>query len=461
VQAPARRARPSAGSPNFLGSLPLVALGILLGTQCIIAAVSAISHQSAFSEYLNQARRCVELGDCPSRGGRAGGLPLFHGASWIRLLAYSLRTGHDLTQVQSIVLGTWILSVPITFWLVRRYLGLRAAVLALGLYFPVILASSDVKTLTYENLVPLTLAVYYGSLCLFIEFRRPAWAAVGSVALAAAVSAELGSIVMVPFHVVVVGVTAPRRMRAVAATILAFAIPYCWDSTDAAREILRQLPTIPFAVCLLISAGALTIAASLFARLLRAARSVRERLRAVMTAALIYVTGTVWLGCLFLLDGWPQPRFFLPAGFALLWLLAERMASALAAILRQVPRRAAGSPAPPLWPAVTIGLCAAVMAAGDIILLSAHGTTQAFTLAEAERLVAKLYGAGYTYPQILASLQGPAADDLMPLLSERDPNMFREPVRLVDPEFSLLLIKAPNTVVPRTRNVVTAVPIDG
>jgi hypothetical protein len=206
---------PSSPPDTLTGRLPLVALAILLGAQCIIGAASAISHQAPFSEYLEQARRCVELNDCPSRGGAAGLPFLFHGASWIRLLSYSLRSGADLTHVQSIVLGLWILSIPIVFLLFYRYLGLGAAALAVGLYFPVILVGTDIQFLTYTNLLPLPFAIYYASIAAFVESRNSVFAAIASVALAAAISAELGSIVMLPFHFVLVALVEPVQVVAV------------------------------------------------------------------------------------------------------------------------------------------------------------------------------------------------------------------------------------------------------
>src|SRR6059058_2816154 len=82
-----------------------ILLASVLGSQCIVATVSAVSHQIPSSEYLTQSRRCVELNDCPSRGGRSGLRSLFHGAACIRLLAYSLRAGTDQTPIQFLILA--------------------------------------------------------------------------------------------------------------------------------------------------------------------------------------------------------------------------------------------------------------------------------------------------------------------------------------------------------------------
>jgi len=479
-----------------------VAVAILFGVVSVIAAAAASSNQLPFSEYLEQARRCVELDDCPSRGGRTGGLPLFHGASWIRLLSYSLRTGHDLTQVQSIVLALWVLSIPTTFFFLRRYLGLRAATLALGLYFPVILVGTNIPFLTYTNLLPLPLAVYYASVALFVEFRRTVFAAIAAVALAAAVSAELGSIVMLPFHLLLVLLTAERRVFAVGVVSLSFAIPFCLDSMDSAREIARQIPTVRFAVGLAISGGIVALVARVRPGAWLAPMSAPDRVRAVMTAALVYATWTIWLACLILKNAPLTPWYFLPASFPFLFLLADRMGTldarpaivvaaleglsllllafardglallqlpvvlivtvfGIATTMRQVSRRRDRMPRS-VWPAVAISACAIVLATGDVVARFKRGGAQALTLPEVERLVPKLYSAGYSYPELLGSLQGPAADDLMALLTARNPTAFTaapQPLSGEDP--SLLVVKVPNAAIPQTQGVIAAVPIDG
>src|SRR5262249_31140624 len=152
--------------------------------------------------------------------------------------------------------------------------------------------------------------------------------------------------------------------------------------------------------------------------------SMPDRLRAMMTGALIYATATIWLANLVLLHGVPSPRYLLPASFPFLYLVADRMRNlaprttimlggleslallllafaphallilqiavevivtlyALATIARQTVRRStAVVPARSLWPAVTICLCAILLAGGDIILLSKRGAAQTLTLAE-------------------------------------------------------------------------------
>lgn len=484
--------------------LSWIALASGLGALTAVAAVTSIARQSPFSEYLAQARRCVELNDCPSLGGRTGALPLFHGAVWNRLLSYSLRAGGDQTPVQDIILGSWLLSIPFAFFFLQRYAGLRGAALGLGLYFPVVLVGTDITNFTYTNLLPLPWVVYFAGMALLVEFRAIVFGAIASVALAAAVSAELGSIVMVPFHLLLPALACRRPAVAAAACGLAFAIPFSVESTDAAIEIARQVPTARFAVGLALSGGVIALAARFLPRsVFSADTAVTDRVHTVMTAALVYATVTMFVTCLLLMEAFPAPRYFLPASVPFLCLIAARMGAlgvpatiAVAAlesaalvllpaaphamkvlqvaVLAVVTMYAAGtivalvrrgrgaSPARFLWAPIAICLCAIALAATDRVALAKRGAPQSFTMAEAERVVAKLYGGGHTYVGLLASLHGPAVDELMSLLAERDPDLFREPapaLRSGDGS-SLLLLKVPNTAIARTEGIVAAVPVD-
>src|SRR5262249_25150701 len=58
-------------------------------------------------------------------------------------------------------------------------------------------------------------------------------------------------------------------------------------------------------------------------------------------------------------------------------------------------------------------------------------------------------GAGYTYPELVGSLQGPAADDLLPLLTDRDPALFEDATgTLTRQPFTLLVLKPPSALRP-------------
>lgn len=487
---------------NLERPLPWVLLALVFAGLCAMGAVAAISEQTPFSEYLNQARRCVELNDCPSLGGATGALPLFHGTSWIRLLSYSLRNGYALTRVQHIVLALMLLSIPTTFFFLQRYLGLRAATLGLGLYFPIILVGTDITILTYNNLTPLPLALYYGAIALFIETGAVGFGAFASIVLVAAVSAELGNIVMVPFHLALVAVAAPRPFIAVPVCALFLAVPFYLESADAAWAIIGQMLTLRFAAGFAFCVVLLPFLVRLRPHLGPApSLPVADRLRVVMTAALLYATATIWLGNVFLINAVPAPRYFTPAGFPFMYLIAEglgclapgRMALvvvleaitlvmlprapyalgvaqvpilvvvtlyALGTIVRSVRSGAIRlPPRPTLWPVLATCFCGIAISAVAVFAATKRGEVQSLTLAEVEGLVSKLYGGGYTYSQLLGSLQGPAADDMMPLLTERDPLSFSDTrVSVGDPDFSLLVIKAPTAAIARTRGVIAAVP---
>jgi len=88
-------AAPSVGpSDSFHSNGWLVLLTIGLAIQFIVAAAAMVSHQLADSntaDLIEIARACNETNQC-TKGG-AGRLGLFSGASWERLLAFSLRSG--------------------------------------------------------------------------------------------------------------------------------------------------------------------------------------------------------------------------------------------------------------------------------------------------------------------------------------------------------------------------------
>jgi hypothetical protein len=488
-------------SPWPTSRVGIAILGMLLGVLTVTCAASAVSSQIPFSEYLEQARRCVELNDCPSRGGHAGiaALPLHHGTIWLRLLAHSLRTGSGLIWVQHVVLGLWILAIPITFLFLKRYLGLGAAVLAIGLYLPVILTGTEIRILDYTDLTPLPLALFYACLALWVESGRIAFAAGASVALAVAVSAELGFIVLLPLALCVVGFGRRRATLAVAVSVLSFAIPYCWDSLDAAREIVGQMLTIRVAVAALLCGGAVALVGRSYVRpRLSPELLPLDRVRALMVMALIYTTAAVWITCALAQHGVPSPRYLLPASFPFLFLIAERMTrlQPQAMILLGVVEGVAllllslapesldvlqvavaiivtlfalgtlrnewfGKRSAPLWPCVAVCVCAIAISIGGLTVRIKRGPSQTFTLAEVERLIPKLYASGIAYPELLGSLQGPAADDLAALLTARDPKLFSEPAPpLAAPDFTLLALKVPDAAMPAGQDVIAAVAVD-
>src|SRR6185436_13594083 len=57
----------------------------------------------------------------------------------------------------------------------------------------------------------------------------------------------------------------------------------------------------------------------------------------------------------------------------------------------------------------------------DATGLLACSNAHDWTVYESERVASSLYDAGFRYPEIVASIQGPATDSLMPLIAARDP----------------------------------------
>ena len=82
-------------SEKSLGDGWLLLVAMVLATQFIFAAATAVSHQLAdgnSADLIEIARECSEAQECATKGG-AGRLGLFSGASWERLrdLAYDRR----------------------------------------------------------------------------------------------------------------------------------------------------------------------------------------------------------------------------------------------------------------------------------------------------------------------------------------------------------------------------------
>src|SRR5262249_51353189 len=207
----------------------------------------------------------------------------------------------------------------------KRHIGVRSAALAVGLYFPIVVVGCDITDLTYTNLLPLEFAIYYASLSIAVERGSALFGAVGGATLAAAVSAELASITMAPFHVLLMARTARRPLLAGALAFLSFAVPLGLESTDAVRLILEHAFSVVFLGSLAIGLAVIAVATGWFRP--RASAGAAERARAARVTALVYTTLTVWLVFVGFAGGWPAPRYFQPAVFPFLYLAGERMGS--------------------------------------------------------------------------------------------------------------------------------------
>src|SRR5262249_30073805 len=160
--------------------------------------------------------------------------------------------------------------------------------LVLGLYLPLALTVSDVRSLDNPNLLPLPLALYFASIVLYTESRHAALSIVAAVALAAGVSADLIGLILVPFHLALVAVRARRPVGAVAASSLVLALALWLDSPETLGAIVERLLALPAGIVL-------GIAAVLVASAIRSLRrrgaletmSTRVRTRTVTAAMLV------------------------------------------------------------------------------------------------------------------------------------------------------------------------------
>jgi hypothetical protein len=486
-------------------SVWLVVLAVVLGVQFILGATASRSYQIAeanTADLVEIARGCVETDHC--LGGGAGRLGVFNGAAWVQLLAHAVRRGADLTYVQSIIFGLLLLSAVVTFWTTAHYLGWRAAALGLGLYLPIVLAAGEFASLDNTNLFPLPTAVYYAALLLFVELRNTIFVIVASLALAAVASAYILFLVLVPFHFGLVALWARRPAFAVAASALSMAlILFTFNSIGAAGTLGQRLLVVPATSGLLIGGAVvvLVLAVRVLPRVdVLTSLPTPVRVRVVMTAALIYSTGVVWLACgIFGLHLPPEARYLEPAIFPLLFLAAEatqklERSGLIAFVALEIfagvllvfaPQAALMGRAPLV---VIVTLCTLGMAAVTIIrrgvdaavrspavavillcfalgvalpgIVPCRGACMGLALPPAERVVSSLYSARYTYPQLFHALHGPAADTLLALLAAHDPNLFGSPAYLADEDYSLLVMKVPRAAVARTRGLVVAFDVE-
>ena len=482
----------------------LLVVAILLAIQFIFAAATAVSHQLADSnsaDLIEIARECSEAKECATKGG-AGRLGLFSGASWERLVAFSLRRG-GLGQLQFIQLGMLIVSMAITFVILRRYLGTRTAVVSLGVYLPLVFCVSEFRTLDAPNAIPLPAILYWGGILLFLEFRAAIFAVLASFALAACATIYILFLVVVPFHLGIVALWARRPLLGVAASCVAFVIPFCLDSLDAARAAAQSLFRPSAGAVAMAVGGALFVLAVRRLRRndLLGSMSQVARIGTVMTGALLYLTLTAWVASVFFrLPVPPESRYFAPASFPLLFVSSASIPAlgrrafvvligveAVALLLLPFAPEAPLSGRGPLVLIMTaFALTAAVSATirrgmllpprssfGIVLLVAfAVGVTvpdffkpsraekHAFVLWEGERIVSALYGKGYTYPEVFGSLEGPAANTVLALAASLDPDLFGKPAFPVEPDFSLLLLKVPLTGAAQTKGVIAAIPVD-
>lgn len=451
------------------------------------------------TDFLLSARACVEEGACPSRGQHASAGGLSHGAFWTRMLRGTLRAGLDLTALQVIFLVSFVASGAILFVTVRRFLSLEAATIALALYLPLMFLGSNMPSLLCTSLLPLGLAIYFAGSARCIEKGTALPAAVASLGLALSISADLAAIVMVPFQLVAVAVVAERPLSAVIVSAVSLIIPYALDSWDAFLELVAFV-SWPLAFVGVVGAT-LAFWAAWRLREPAASLSPLDRLRAFSQLSVCYSLVAGLLG--HLVYGNPGPWYYAPAYIPLvvlaadaaqgigtsrtLWFLGASLLGALCLALApnayligmvailvgftlasvvciiSIARwRMAGSRTPYTFGrSVTCAVILLLLPIGaslpDATGLLACSNAQDLTVYESERIASLLYDSGFRYPEIVGSIEGPAADTLMPLIAARDPAR-TVPSEVVDTGWSLLALKAPQETVSKTKGVVAAVP---
>ena len=455
------------------------------------------------------ARACIEKGDCAAQGTHASGLGLHHGASWIRLIRYFQAHGGGLFGVQIVAAALLLLAAAAAFAVLRRHLSWRAALLGLLLFLIPTLTTARFNQLSNALLLPLPLVLYYACLAAFAVSGGTVAAALGGVCLALAMSANLSTVLLAPFHLALVAVLGRRPVPAVLLAGAALAGTFALESADAARDVLRVISGAALLLGATALAGALLLAAAwrryvvpLRARLTAAPPA--TRVRAVMKAALLYFNTAVWLGCMLVrTDGVPEGQYLGPLVFPLVFLaadasqrLARRRAALLlgvgvaallalpfaalasgignllmvagsamllvATIIGAVRRRAlpiVGAPLEPARPALLIGLTALVAIASLPDTLLIRRERQIWPAAAGERLAAGLYGSGLSFAQIMASLQQQAFGTQRHLLATLDPALFQAPVAPPPVDWSLLALQVDADVVPRSQDVLLSFPL--
>jgi hypothetical protein len=491
-------------------------------TQCLVAAYWVLSYQYAdddTGEAVRLARACVQLGECSARGTHASALGLSHGALWIRLIAHFLESGGGLRAVQITLLALLILSGAVSFLLIRRYVSERAALLTLLLYLQPITATTRFIELSNTTLLPLALALYYAGAAVCVESGSIVAAVLASVCLAAATSAHISCVLMVPFHLGLVTLFARRPPVTVAAAGLAFAIPFALESYEAAHAIAGLIvSTLPAVGLLVVTAALLSIRRlrhqlvgrvaqlNLRTQQLRerlAALPVRLRMRAAMKSALVYFSVAVWIGSAVVKLGIPNSHYLVPLVFPLLFLAAdstERLAwrpmiavlliglfalllfpfapiafelanafvlifsafGVLAPVAWALQRRGVFfghdvySAAPPAL-AFVLAILTLVASLPDTLIIPRQ--RQAWPVSAAEKVAQDLYKSGLTFPQLMASMQRQFPGAIEHVVAMLDPQFFDEQRSVGDDRSSLLALMVEPAAVARTEGVALTFPI--
>ncbi len=474
------------------------------------------------AEAVRLARACVEIGECTSTGTRTSALGLHHGASWIRLNSYFFRNGGGLQSIQTTTLMLLIVAGAVSFLAILRYVPARGALLVLLLHPQPAIVVGRFGELSNATLLPVTLALYYASAMLCVERRSGLLGAVASVCLAAAISANLSCLLMVPFHVGLVALFARRPIVDTIVAGVVWMLAFSLESSDSAGAIIAGVSLTTGVWVLLVAATLLFAVRPLRRRVVErhivplalegrhirkrlAALPVAIRLRAVMKGTIVYFSLAVWLACILVRSSAPESWYLAPLVFPLLFLaadaaaqlsrraliaataiafmalvsfrfapLAEGLGSVLglalsALIVLATCFRVARSPGALLGrdpfaaapSALLFGCVAFVVTTSLPDSAIFPRQRQIWPVGASEKVVRGLYESGLTFPQIMASLQGQSPEaTIQSMVASFDPRLFAPPVPVEDSDFSLLVLMVEPAVVARTEGVAITFPID-
>jgi hypothetical protein len=324
-------------------------------------------------------------------------------------------------------------------------------------------------------------------------------------------SPDLECIVLVPFHIALVASVAPKPLATAVAAALTVGAAFAIESPAAAVQLWRGLmsPSIFILGLLLVIGAAAAIPTSgrrLLARIPASATSWRQRfvdfappvrLRVAMKLAAMYVITAVSIAPT-LAMGFriPDPHYFAPALFPLVFLVADathsmpdRAATCLIAIVALTPLSLLFAPLAVGLGGIPITMTAVV----SVVLLLANALRsprrfvsdlearpssrvaiagamlvcvmcipdaliyprirQLWPVAAAEDTVRDLYASGFTFAELMAGLQGPAAHTVQTMIVNWDPHLFADPPRAADATSSLLAIIVDRGIAARTHDV--------
>ncbi|MEO6025370.1 MAG: hypothetical protein ABIR79_00700 [Candidatus Binatia bacterium] len=466
--------------------VPLAGAAALWGLQALSASHWMLAYQYADDDTglaVRLARACLEHGMCAAAGMPTSGLGLSHGASWIRLIGYCLTTDGSLGTLQVIVLALLVAGTAVSSIVVWQAVSWRAAMFASLFVLPATMATLRFDDLTNGTILPLPLALYYACTVWGVQSGRLLPALGAAIALAAAMSTSLSSILLAPLLLALVALTARQPLVTTPLAAVTVAATFALESSRAAAQLAHLLvvPSMLALGLLLVAIGATALFRSGRALLRRIADTGRARrrrflalpplprVRVAMTLAALYLIAAGALASMNRLRV-PDAHYFATAVFPLVFLAAdasEALSRRTAASLLVVLVLALGSLLfAPLAIALGSVLCVIAVGFGSLLLLarairSGGGTVselgarrssglavagallvclmsapdaliyprtpQLWPVVTAETMVRRLYASGLTFAELMSGLQGQAPFTLQAMIASLDPEFAIDP----------------------------------